>query len=51
MEDMVCVQTPLLDEGYWTGREEEDGVFAVFDGHQGGWFVRWVWWIAVGGSS
>jgi hypothetical protein len=35
MEDTVCVQTPLMDEGIWTGQEEEDGVFAVFDGHQG----------------
>lgn len=35
MEDTVCVQTPLMDEGLWTGAEEEDGVFAVFDGHQG----------------
>jgi hypothetical protein len=40
MEDTVCVQTPLGEgEG---GREdgeeegvEEDGLFAVFDGHQG----------------
>ncbi len=32
MEDTVCVQTPLMEE---EGEEEEGGVFAVFDGHQG----------------
>jgi len=41
MEDTVCVQTPLGggEDGREDGAEEgveEDGLFAVFDGHQGG---------------